>query len=235
MLINSFRKIFCTILVLFYILITAFETIAEDPEPDYSELQLLNVIEFGQYEQDGNLENGPEPIEWIVLKIEDKKILLISRYGLDAIQFHNKTIPWDNPVNWKMSSIRKWLNQDFYEKAFSVLEKEYIESICINNDTDLIEDCSEDPEDRIFILSIDEVKQYMNQEIRPCQATPYAKSKKIWIGYDGNCWWWLRSPGEQHGYVAHIGTEGNLHIYGNRATARDGTVRPVFWMKLKGE
>ena len=137
MLINSFRKIFCTILILFYILITAFETIAEDAEPDYSELQLFNVIEFGQYEQDGNLENGPEPIEWIVLKIEEKKILLISRYGLDAIQFHNKTIPWDNPVNWKMSSIRKWLNQDFYEKAFSVLEKEYIESICINNDPDL--------------------------------------------------------------------------------------------------
>lgn len=40
-------------------------------------------IYFGQYEQDNNSGNGPEPIEWIVLDIQDDRALLISKYGLD--------------------------------------------------------------------------------------------------------------------------------------------------------
>ena len=230
----SFRKALCTLFLLLFILTAGLKASAEDAAPDYSQLQPQDVIEFGKYEQDNNLENGPEPVEWIVLEIQDEKVLLISRYGLDAVQFHNCATAWNNPVNWVMSSIRKWLNHDFYEKSFSDSEKEYIASICIADDAESSGDKrTVDTEDRIFILSVDEAKQYMNKQNRACQAIPYAKSKKIWIGYDGNCWWWLRTPGEQHDYVAHIGTEGNPHIYGNRATAKDGTVRPAFWLKLK--
>ena len=89
-----------------------------------------------------------------------------------------------------MSSIRKWLNQDFYENAFSEGEKDKILQLYIDDGPDISEDLQpETQKDRIIILSVDEVRQYMNKEIRSCQATPYAISKKIWIDYDGNCWW----------------------------------------------
>ena len=46
-----------------------------------------NIVAFGRYEQDNDLTNGPEPIEWIVLDVVDgekTKALLLSKYGLDA-------------------------------------------------------------------------------------------------------------------------------------------------------
>ena len=217
-------------------MISLSEVTAEEAELDYNELSVGNIFIFGKYEQDNNLENGPEFIEWIVLDVEEERALLISKYGLDALQFHNKETSWGNPVNWRMSSIRKWLNQEFYENAFSEGEKNSILPMYLDDSSDISEDLQSEPQkDRIIILSVDEVRQYMNKEIRSCQATPYAISKKIWTGYDGNCWWWLRTPGEEHNYITHVGTEGDLHIYGNCATAKDGTVRPALWLKLKDE
>ncbi len=209
------------------------DAFAEEQEKKGDNLITGSSFVFGHYEQDNNLDNGQEPLEWIVLEVEEEKALILSKYGLDAVQFYDKVTAPDNPVTWKKSSIRLWLNQGFYESAFSEAEKERVISSFLDNDfADSDEVQTEITEDRVFILSVDEVKEYMNQENRPCQATLYAKSKKIWIGYDGNCWWWLRTPGEQHGYVTHMGTEGDLHVYGNRATAKDGTVRPALWIKL---
>ena len=40
-------------------------------------------VSFGTYEQDSDDSNGPEEIEWIVLKVEPDRVLLISKYALD--------------------------------------------------------------------------------------------------------------------------------------------------------
>lgn len=37
-----------------------------------SSVQVGGIIKFGTYEQDGNISNGAEPIEWRVLTIEGK-------------------------------------------------------------------------------------------------------------------------------------------------------------------
>ena len=78
-----------------------------------------DTIFFGKYEQDGNLENGPEPIEWIVLGIKENKALLVSKYILDFKEMH----PYDEQFNWENSELRDWLNDDFFQKAFSYSEK----------------------------------------------------------------------------------------------------------------
>ena len=41
-------------------------------------------VTFGHYEQDNDLTNGKEPIEWRVLKEEGGEVMLITRYALDA-------------------------------------------------------------------------------------------------------------------------------------------------------
>lgn len=46
-----------------------------------------SIVAFGRYEQDGNEENGPEEIEWVVLDVQDGKVLLLSKYGLAKISF----------------------------------------------------------------------------------------------------------------------------------------------------
>mgnify|MGYP000320325746 CR=1 FL=1 len=45
------------------------------------------------------------------------EVLLLSEYGLDAQPFDTSG---KERVLWKDSTIRKWLNNDFYNSAFSV-------------------------------------------------------------------------------------------------------------------
>ena len=61
-----------------------------------SQIQVGQYVEFGTYEQDGDNNNGAEPIEWKVLAVEDGNALLISKYVLDW-QMYNET---DEKVNW---------------------------------------------------------------------------------------------------------------------------------------
>ena len=70
---------------------------------------LFDTIKFGKYEQDNNLENGPEDIEWIIVQIKnDKKfVTLMSKYILDYIEYQHDDI---EDKTWETSDIRKFLN-----------------------------------------------------------------------------------------------------------------------------
>lgn len=57
-----------------------------------------------------------------MLDIDAQGVLLISMYSLDSRSFHTS----NTAVNWETSSLRKWLNYDFYNAAFSSLEKMHI-------------------------------------------------------------------------------------------------------------
>ena len=62
--------------------ISAFEELPEEVI-NFGQLQKGQYITFGKYEQDGDLDNGKEPIEWEVLSIEPGQALLLSKYALD--------------------------------------------------------------------------------------------------------------------------------------------------------
>lgn len=98
------------------------------------------TVIFGRYEQDGNLSNGPEPIEWDVLETRDGKTLLISHYVLDKVPYTKEIVPTierpegfydvsvvanrvNSDLNWSSSYVRSWLNDSFYNKAFNDAEK----------------------------------------------------------------------------------------------------------------
>ena len=69
--------IFLSVLILFI-----FSTV-------FAQVEAGNVITFGHYEQDNDLSNGAEPIEWLVLTEEEGRMLLLSRYGLDGQPYHS--------------------------------------------------------------------------------------------------------------------------------------------------
>lgn len=78
-----------------------------------------DIVTFGSYDQDGNYENGAEPIEWIVLDTDGETTVLLSRYGLE-------TLPWNKvqtAVTWENCSLREWLNGEFFDMAFTDWEK----------------------------------------------------------------------------------------------------------------
>ena len=77
-----------------------------------------NIV-FGSYEQDGDLSNGPEPIEWDCLAVDDKGMLLISRYVLDIQQGDMYEVSGTD------YGLTRWAN-DFYDTAFSDVEKSRI-------------------------------------------------------------------------------------------------------------
>ena len=86
-----------------------------------------DIVTFGSYEQDKNLNNGSEDIEWLVLGItkDGKSMLLISRYCLDWVQFNDEKVG----VTWEDSYVREWLNDTFLNEAFTRTEQKRMEVI----------------------------------------------------------------------------------------------------------
>ena len=78
-----------------------------------------DVFFFGKFEQDGNKENGPEPIEWIVLRNTGKEIILLSKYVLAHKPFDTTK----EMFIWQDSTLCQWLNNEFYNEAFNEEEK----------------------------------------------------------------------------------------------------------------
>ena len=207
-----------------------------------------HTIYFGRYEQDNNLENGPEPIEWIVLDAEDGKSLLISKYILDAMPFHES----ESQVNWDGSSIRRQLNSSFFSDAFSNQEQNAIVSSSVDNSKEQgnpawTSRAGANTWDYIFLLSYAEAKTLLSDEERSCKPTDYAVENGVNQNADGYSWWWLRSAGFNsswfnsskgtimHNFAGIVGSSGSLGNH-NYEYNKQGGLRPALWVdqeKLK--
>ena len=173
-----------------------------------------DYVKFGNYPQTG--EGKKQPIEWQVLAKENNKMLVISRYALDAKRFD------DDSNNWKNSEIRSWLNGDFYNNAFNEKEKKCIKSSNLS-DVGTI--------DNVFLLSTKEAKKYfVNKEIRKCKVTDYAKKNSDWLDDNGYSWWWLRSLELNYdNVVCLVGRTGNVS---SSDVSFEIFVRPALWINI---
>ncbi len=197
---------------------------------DVSQVEIGSIIRFGSYEQDNDLSNGKEDIEWIVLAKDGSTILMISRYGLANQPFHssNTTVKWEN------CTLRSWLNDSFFNEAFSNDEQR---AICVSNvlahrNPSHDNDPGNETEDRVFLLSIYEAEKYFrDREERKCKPTAYviATSK---LEKDENCWWWLRSPGADPNDAAIVSASGVVGKGGYDVSYKNAAVRPVIQINL---
>lgn len=137
--------------------LTATCMVTVNADQETSPYKVGDIIKLGHYEQDGNLENGKEEIEWEVLKVESDRVLVISKYLLDNKQYHNAN--WVD-FTWETCSLRKWLNNDFKEAAFTSEELEQIPTVTVVAEKDPVYgiDGGNDTQDQIFCLSLEEVK-----------------------------------------------------------------------------
>ena len=178
----------------------------------FKNVKVGDYIKFGSYPQTSS--GQKQPIEWQVLSKENNKILVISKYGLDAKRFDGSSNVWAN------SEIRKWLNGDFCNNAFSADDKK-----CINlsNLSDV------GTSDNVFLLSKEEAEKYFaNDKARKCKATDYAVKNGAYVAYNGYSWWWLRSP---YGYrVYYVYSGGNVGF--DYVNYNNGVVRLALWINL---
>ena len=202
--------------------------------PTPSPVRSGSHVTFGHYEQDNNTENGTEPIEWLVLDVQDGKALLLSRYGLYAQQYNTSY----SSVTWETCSLRAWLNGEFLNSAFSAKEQQAIQLATVDNSSGQGRSGNstsggEDTKDHIFLLSYAEAWKYFSSEsARQCQPTKYAVAHGAFT-YNGNCWWWLRSPGLSSSSACNVGTAGACRNY--FVTYDYVTVRPALWVDLESD
>lgn len=192
-----------------------------------------STVFFGSYEQDNDTANGKEDIEWIVLAKEGNKVLVISKYALDC-QKYNST---KTDVTWETCSLRKWLNGTFLSAAFSSAEQNSIISSTVTADKNPKYRASpgNNTTDKVFLLSITEVNKYFSSDsARQCQGTAYCYAQSAFKANNGNCWWWLRSPGFDSCNAAGVDLDGSVFNYGYLVNRDTGAVRPALWINLGG-
>ncbi len=72
-----------------------------------------------------------EPLKWKIISNSNQKLELFCETIIDAQEFNYEK----NSNNWEFSTIRKWLNKNFYNTAFDDVQKNQISAELINNKT----------------------------------------------------------------------------------------------------
>ena len=200
--------------------------------------QVGEAVRFGRYEQNNDLSDGPEELTWRVLdRNEDAgTLLLITAKGIEHVKYNETAVNEDRTrVYWQRSSLRAWLNDDFYTGAFTAEEQACIETTTVNGTGNIYGGVlpGAPTEDKVFTLSRDECSAYFNSEgdyLCPATEAAYRHGASV-TGGDHICWWWVRDPGEPKEYAMHVSFDGTVHVYGKRINCSGGTVRPVMWVR----
>lgn len=202
-------------------------------------MKVGEIITFGNY-------------DWRVLDLQSDRVLLITEDMIGQRPYHNKA----GNVTWKDCELRSYLNTEFYD-TFSESDKNHIITVINKNPNNEWYDSNggEDSEDKIFLLSIEEVASKYFGDSSRLLYNP-GKNQRYWFQrkdennhnrrskFDGyGWWWWLRSPGRDNKRAVYIWGDGNIGIQGNgtykyssntiHPVTKDnsGGIRPALWIK----
>jgi hypothetical protein len=160
-----------------------------------------------------------EPIKWDVLSVDETGgPLVVSDMILDSRDYYHSTASrtiggvtvYAN--NYKESNIRSWLNNDFYNQAFSGTEQSSINTTTVDNSVASTgyttnQYACENTSDKMFLLSYLDVTNtnygFSSNALRVRQATDYAKAMGVYVyTTTGSSIWWLRSPRIDYSFSA---------------------------------
>jgi hypothetical protein len=168
----------------------------------------FDIIEFGGY-------------EWLVLEESGGRALVLSLGIIETRAYHSEWVE----ITWEHSTIRQYLNGEFYNSFSPADQARIVDTNVINNDNPLFHiPGGDNTTDKIFLLSIDEANQYFADD-----------SARIAYNMDGTPWWWgwwLRSPGYYSGDAAAVNHDGSVSVHGGGVIYDSGGVRPALWLNL---
>lgn len=190
--------------------------------------------------------------EWLILDVKEDKALLLTKDIIELRDYHNKAID----ITWKDCELRRYLNDEFYNKFSDKDRARIIDTSNINPDNLWYKaDGGENTMDHIFILSIDDVvRTYFGDSSRLLDYP--GKNQRYWFQrkdennikrraefMNSPWWWWIRTPGKNNRVAVYIHGDGNIGIQGNGVSKRNtnvihqltndnrGGVRPALWIK----
>lgn len=121
--------------------------------------------------------------------------------------------------NYTASSLYAFLNNDFYNTAFSADEQSQISSVPLVNDSvnkSWQQYAGENTDDRVFLLNYEDIQNtaygfaagFTADESRAAAGTDYAGIQGLQTDETGNSPWWLRSSGNTSRNAAFIDYSG---------------------------
>ena len=196
-------------------------------------------VVFGSFSSESSPENSDDqqPIEWTVLAKEGKKLLLVTSDPIDAKPFNETE---GDSVTWKNCSLRKWLNETFYNKAFSSFEQSLIERVRIVTAPYKKTEGEEDVTlDRIFLLSGEEYGQYSGGAAGASGLAGAAGSAGAAVAAGASkrgakaprqfCW--LRNTDPHTGRVLSSDEFGHVSPAIENVTGPSGLICPAMWVR----
>ena len=214
----------------------------------YAKLSATPYRSFYTFDNETTIQQGAtywfkcEPITWNILSNSDGEYYILSSVLLDARRYGNGS------NNYEDSEIRSFLNNDFYNLAFT-LGNSHIQTTTVNNSastTDSIENpyACEETKDNVFLPSY---QDYINSsygfststnstDTRYCKTTDWARARgtRCYLSepYLNYGYYWTRSPNSGNSSVAwYVGNDGTL--YGNNVNDVDRSVRPALTINIE--
>jgi len=214
-------------------------TDVSDIKDKIRDVKIGETFFFGEVEQDNDLSNGAEAIEWIVLKKTDSSAFVISKKVLEWMTFSEYkdqitvdevevTVPlncfiWDIECNQQ----RAWLTNELYANGFSEIEKEVI--VLSHIETQGWEVSDPESTDYLYIPSKEEVEEYLSDiHLKQAEMTAYvaAKAEQKEGEYIR---WSVRTEGPTQKYVMQVLESGKLS---STYCSFPNGVRPVMWLDI---
>lgn len=188
----------------------------------YAKLSATPYSSGGKFDNGTTIVSGTtywfkcEPITWNVLNNNAGQYYIVSSVLLDAHCYYNststRTIDGKTiyPNNYEYSDIRTWLNNDFYNSAFT-LGNSYIQTTTVDNSASTTDSsptsyACNNTQDKVFLPSY---QDYINSsygfsastdptDTRRCRATDWVRARGAYyipfISYQYSGYYWTRSP-----------------------------------------
>ena len=174
-----------------------------------------NTVAFGRTEQDGDTENGEEPIEWRIIDANGDERLVISARALAASCYNEAMM---TATDWESCSLHAWLG-GFSETALAgVAFRE------------------------TGLLTVAEARSLFADDGDRCASfTPAAYAAACaWAeaqmmpppAEDQQAGWWLRDSGSDATLAAAVNANGSVNANGDFADIGTYGVRPVIWLTI---
>ena len=218
-------------------------------EYQYENVKEGELLELGHYQQEIEAGKDFSPIDWRVLKKENGQALLLCNHVLACVPYGDAKKAGEEFVGcvWRDSNLRKWLNEEFYEDAFTKKEQERIlyttNDLYYDYDGNYTEYGEISTEDKIGLLNENDYFAYVyGNDFSHDGGTQYLRNRDENFGVGGQDVYWreweLITPGMGESGCNKIIVDGDVFSTLEPRWMADGVhyvnVRPAIWIKLDG-
>lgn len=199
--------------------------------PCWRDAKKKETIEFGEY-------------NWRVLTKCSTEMLVLSVDVIEDGKYHDDY----EDTTWSSSSIRQYLNDNFYNQFTDEEKSQIVDIQVITKDNPwFFTNGGDITTDKIFLLSVDEVIKYLgnNGELRNSNDKffiddVYNDNRRATTKENLETRWLLRTPGNSPNMVSLVTNDGRISLTGDFVNRYSTDlfkvgIRPAMWIKAKGE